>query len=264
LLLRDPPRLVRDGAGRFDALGAVLLVLALVALPLTINRLDAWDALPFGLVALAALAGFIAWELRTSQPILDLQVFRVPGFAAMTVANLAINLATFVVWLLVPYYLGRGGGVALGGAVLAASSLGIVIASPVGGRLLGRIAARRLAFAGALLSGLGLLLVGRWSADAGSIEMVLALLVQGIGLGLFQLACADIVTATIPRQDRGVAGSLVLVTRTVGIVGAASLMRLLFERLSERDGFLPAFHQCFGLAALLSLATAALLVVRRR
>jgi MFS family permease len=266
VLLRAPARAARDGDGRFDAPGAALLVLALVGLPLTINRLDGASALPVGLAALAALGGFVWRELRTPQPIIDLRVFRVPGFAAITAANLAINLAGFVVWLLVPYYLGRAGGtgVALGGVVLAASSLGIVIASQLGGRLLERVAARRLALAGALLSGLGLWLVGRWQSDAGLVEMLLGLLVQGIGLGLFQLACADSVTATIARQDRGVAGSLVLVTRTVGIVGAASLMRLVFETWSTRDGFLPAFHQCFDLAALLSLATAVLLVPHRR
>jgi MFS family permease len=265
VLLRDPPHLARAQAGRFDAPGAALLVLALVALPLTINRLDRASALPFGLAAAATFAGFVWWELRTAQPIIDLRVFRVPGFAAITAANVAINLAGFVIWLLVPYYLARGEGlgVALGGVVLAAASLGIVIASPIGGRLLGRIPAHRLALIGALLSALGLLLVARWGSDTSVAAMVTALLVQSVGLGLFQLACADSVTATIARQDRGVSGSLVLVTRTVGIVAAASLMRLLFETLSVRDGFLPAFHQCFGLAALLSLATVALLVARR-
>ena len=266
VLLRDPPQLARAPTGRFDAPGAVLLVLALLALPLTINRLDRASALPFGLAAVAGFAGFAWRELRTAHPIIDLRVFRGAGFAAITAANLTINLAGFVVWLLVPYYLARdaGPGVALGGAVLAAASLGVVIASPIGGRLLGRIAARRLALVGAALSALGLLLVGRWQDDTGALEMVLALLVQGVGLGLFQVACADSVTGTIARQDRGVSGSLVLVTRTVGIVAAASLMRLLFETLSMRDGFLPAFRACFDFAALLSLATVALLALRRR
>ena len=265
-LLRDPPRLARAEAGRFDAPGAVLLVLALVALSLTINRLDRASGLPFGLAAAAAFAGFAWWERRTAQPIIDLRVFRVPGFAAITAANVTINLAGFVVWLLVPYFLARGEGlgVALGGMVLASASLGVAIASPLGGRLLGRIPAHRLALAGTLASALGLLVVGRWDGGTSVAEMVLALLVQSLGLGLFQLACADSVTATIARQDRGVSGSLVLVTRTIGIVAAASLMRLLFETLSARDGFLSAFQESFMFAALLSLATAALLALGRR
>ena len=54
------------------------------------------------------------------------------------------------------------------------------------------------------------------------------------------LAYTDIVTATIPPQHRGVAGSLAMVTRTVGTVSAAALVMLLFARLEAGSGFLPA------------------------
>ena len=60
---------------------------------------------------------------------------------------------------------------------------------------------------------------------------VAGLVVQGVGLGLFQLAYSDIVTAALPLRDRGVAGSLVLLTRTLGTVTAASIVLMVFEIL---------------------------------
>ena len=89
-------------------------------------------------------------------------------------------------------------------------------------------------------------------------------MVQGVGLGLFQLAYSDIVTAALPLRDRGVAGSLVLLTRTLGTVTAASIVLMVFEILQQNHSFLEAFHRTFQLAALLAFAAAGLLAFSPR
>ena len=177
------------------------------------------------------------------------------------------NLAAFSVWLLVPYYLARVPGYALAesGAILAAAAAGAVLAGPIGGRLIGRhISAERLAIAGAAGIGAGLLLLSAWTEQTPTALRVAGLVVQGVGLGLFQLAYSDIVTAALPLRDRGVAGSLALLTRTLGTVGAASLVLMVFEILQARHGFLAAFQQTFQLAALLAFVTAGLLAFSSR
>jgi hypothetical protein len=63
--------------------------------------------------------------------------------------------------------------------------------------------------------------------------MALALLVQGLGLGVFQVVYADQVVATLPDSARGLSGSLTLVTRTVGIVGAAMVWLWLMALLQN-------------------------------
>jgi MFS family permease len=250
----------------FDVVGAGLLALALAALLLAVNRSRDFAAVPLGLIALAAFAGFVRQQARAAAPILDLGVFRLPGFALLNLANVLTNLAGFAVWLLVPYYLARltDFSLAASGAVLATASIGAVGASLVGGRLIGRIPAHRLALAGAALVGIGLVLVAGWERDTTVFGLVAALTVQGIGLGLFQIAYTDIVTASIPQQNRGVAGSLALVTRTVGIVGAAATVMVLFQSLEAAHGFIVAFQRSFELAALLPFAMVGLLVLRGR
>jgi MFS family permease len=267
LLLRGlPTSPVRPAAGRFDIAGAALLTSALVALLLALNHLGEPIALPLGVAALGLFAGFVRQEARSAAPMLDLAVFRRPGFVRLNVANVLTNLAGFAVWLLVPYFLVRatGFGLAANGAVLAAASAGTIIASPIGGRLIGRISAELLALAGALLAGIGLLLIGSWDRDVSALALIGALTVQGIGLGLFQIAYTDIVTAAMPRRDRGVAGSLALMTRTLGTVGAATLVLLLFQSLEPAAGFVVAFQRTFQLAAALPFAMAALLALPRR
>jgi MFS family permease len=254
----------RDGMReRFDLAGAAWLVSALVALLLTLNHVGDAVALPLGVAALVALAAFVRQEARVEQPIIDLGVFRVPGFAVLNLISVLVNLAAFAVWLLVPFYLTRAAGFvpAVGGGVLAASAIGTVLGSSAGGRLIGRVPARRVVLAGAGLIGVGLALVGTWRADTPTVVLVATLAVQGVGLGLFQIAYTEIVTATIPRRNRGVAGSLVMVTRTLGVIGAATMLGVLFQRLEVADGFLAAFQRSFWLAALLAVVMAGLVAV---
>ena len=99
---------------------------------------------------------------------------------------------------------------------------------------------------------IGLLLLGAWTEQTPTILRIAALVVQGVGLGLFQLAYSDIVTAALPLRDRGVAGSLVLLTRTLGTVTAASVVLMVFEILNMKYGFLEGFQKTFQFAALLA------------
>ena len=268
LLLRglpaQQPRLSRDP---FDIPGGIALALGLVTLLMALNRIREFSAVWLALVSAAAFAGFIFRQSRAARPIIDFEVFRLPGFAMLNLVSVLTNIAAFSVWLLVPYYLTRVTGYSLGesGAILAAGAAGAVLAAPIGGRLIGqRISAERLALAGALGIGAGLILLSAWTEQTPTALRVAGLVVQGIGLGLFQLAYTDIVTAALPLADRGVAGSLALLTRTLGTVAAASIVLMVFEILHAQHGFFDAFQQTFLLAALLALGSAGLLALSLR
>jgi EmrB/QacA subfamily drug resistance transporter len=267
LLYDLPPRSRPAALERFDLPGAFLLVLTLVAMLLALSRVrEPAVALPLALLALAAFAGFVRQEMRVEKPILDLGVFALPGFAALNLANALTNLGGFAVWLLVPFYLARATDLSVlaSGAVLAVASLGAIVASPIAGRLIGRIAPELLALAGAAMVGAGLALVAASGREAGLVLLVPALFVQGLGLGLFQVAYTDIVTGSMPLRSRGVAGSLSLATRTIGNVGAAGLVMALFQALEPEQDFFAAFRLTFAFAALLPFAMAALLALRSR
>jgi hypothetical protein len=81
---------------------------------------------------------------------------------------------------------------------------------------------------------LGLALIGALPMAHAWPWMALALLLQGLGLGLFQIVYADKVVATLSDSARGLSGSLTLVTRTVGIVAAALIWLWLMELLQNQ------------------------------
>jgi len=265
LFLRGMPTSAPHPASeRFDIAGSIALTLGLVTMLMTLNRLREFTAIWLGLLSILAFAGFIFRQSRTKHPIIAVEILKLPGFALLNLISVLANLVAFSVWLLVPYYLARIPAYTLteSGAVLAAGAAGAVLAAPIGGRLIGpRISAERLAVAGAAAIGAGLLLLGAWTEQTPTVLRVAGLIIQGVGLGLFQLAYSDIVTAALPLRDRGVAGSLALLTRTLGTVAAASVVLMLFEILQIRHGFFEAFHQTFQIAALLAFVAAGLLTL---
>jgi MFS family permease len=267
LLLRGLPASPPRPSDRFDIPGGIALIVGLVTMLMALNRIGEFSAVWLGLLSALAFAGFVLREQRAERPIIALEILKLPGFALLNLVSVLANVAAFSVWLLVPYYLARVPFYSLteSGAILASAAAGAVLAAPIGGRVIGRhVSAERLAIIGAAGIGAGLLLLGAWTEQTSTILRVAGLIVQGLGLGLFQLAYSDIVTAALPLRDRGVAGSLVLLTRTLGTVSAASVVLMVFEILQTKFGFLEAFHQTFQLAALLAFVSAGLLVISQR
>jgi MFS family permease len=142
-------------------------------------------------------------------------------------------LATFSVMLFVPYFFARFTllPLPLAGAVLAAGFVAMAGSAPMAGWLVARFSPGRIGPLGPLLTGAGLALVGSWGPDTEALVMVACLALHGLGLGLFQVAYMELVMAELPRSDRGVAGSLSMLTRTVGVVTGAAVLTLFFQAI---------------------------------
>jgi MFS family permease len=258
----------------FDWTGAFLLVTWLSALLLAAARPEmARGEIVAGVLAvlgLGTLWAFLVHEARHPDPIIRPALFRERTFLVLNLSSIAVNLAGFAVMLLVPFHLARTAGLeaGIGGLVLGANASGVVVGSWAAGRLASKTGSATLAITGTLISVAGLALVSTWTRDTAPVAMAGCLLAQGFGLGLFQVAYADRVLATLPQADRGVAGSLTLVTRTIGIVGAAAGLTALSRHLEAKgaaaqagEAALAAFQQTFGLvAAGLAVGLAAVLI----
>ena len=269
-----------DSRRRFDWLGAgllafwmstLLLALALAQMPGVGLEVPA----VLGVAGLAALIAFVRHQAGFDEPILRPALFRDLDFTLLNLMSLAVNFVTFSVLLLVPYHLAQilRLSAALGGIVLAVSAVGMILGSALAGRLAAGAGQRRVAFAGVVLVIAGTGVTGVSAAPAALGVMVTALLCQGIGLGLFQVAYTDAVTAALPLRDRGVAGSLAMVSRTLGTVASATVLSALFQQaqqaalargLAADTAFAAGFEAAFTTAAAFLLAALLLTLLRRR
>lgn len=223
---------------------------------------DAGPFLPAVLAAAAVVvfAVFIRHERRHPEPIIRPSLFRNVDFAVMNILSIVVNFAAFSIMLLVPYYLTRARGLdaVSGGVVLALANIGTVFGSWFAGGATKRMAVGRVAMAGIALSLVGLAGIVLLAREASILPVAVALLIQGVGVGLFHVAYADLVLSGLPLADRGVAGSLSMVTRTMGIVAGATahaaVQRFaenaaLAKGLPPSDAFLAGFEAAFAVAA---------------
>jgi MFS family permease len=168
-----------------------------------------------------------------------------------TLLYVLANLAGFSILLLTPYYLANVLRLssAMTGLVLALAFAGSLSGAPLSAFLVRRIGQRPTVFAGIVLVGLALLPLGYTGPAAGLVGVGLLLIFEGIGQGLLAVAYTDMATATLPPRDRGVAGSLAQLTRTVGIVSGASVLTALHAwgaaGLSGQQAFMAGYRFAF-------------------
>ena len=232
--LPEPPQ-DRPLKPRFDYLGALLLTLSLASLVLLINMARRSDAttgslLFFGAVLLVCVWSFVRHESRFAQPILHIRYLSNPAFGGLQLASVGLNLCGFSIFLLLPFALDtyfQASSWTIG-VTLAVSPLGAVAAGLLGARFGAAWSAAALMSIGLMTSATGLVLLGVTISMRSLPLIALALLACGMGIGFFQIGYMDKTTATLPPAERGVAGSLLNVTRVVGaVIGAASITWLL-------------------------------------
>lgn len=202
-------------------------------------------------------------------------LIRDPAFLLPNLAGVIVHFVAFAVPLLVPYYLARIGGYTPfeSGAVLALSPVGVVCGSALAAKAVRRLGARKAALLGGALLAAGTAAIALWP-KAPWLPLILAsLALHGTGLGIFNVAYTDIVVAALPRGERGVAGSLTMVTRTVGVMSAAAALTALLETVessrtaagtAEPAAFADAFTVVFLCTASLLAASFGLGALRRR
>jgi MFS family permease len=263
----------------FDVVGMTMLAssTALLLLAPAIMRADAlvWPALPLALGGSILMFAFLVRQRASATPFLPRAVVRDPGFVIPNLAAVVVQATSFSIPLVLPFYLTRMGGwePLANGALIATWAAGALGGSGIAPRLVRMLGVRRAAFSGGVLVALGLACIAPWPAEPQVVPMLACLVVQGVGIGLYQVAYSDIVVAALPMSQRGVAGSLTMVTRTIGIVLGVSLLTWLVQRVEAAGlargadagaAFMAAFEAVFSAAAAVAAGTFALSALRRQ
>jgi len=260
-----PDRQAERRKGKFDFVGALLLAFGLGALMLALNHLTGRGSygVSIGTASIAALILFIWREIRSEEPIIPMATFSQWDFTILNIFNCLVMLVGFAPYLIVPYFLVRATefSLAAGGIILAISAVGQAIAAPIGGWLLSwhrvSISAGPIALLSSFLVALATIAMGTWTENVEFISMAIPMFIQGLGLGLFQLCILDVAAQRLEVRDRGVAGSLVQVSRTLGVILGATCLSLIFVEMREAlggnnthemYGFLLAYRYTFFIA----------------
>jgi hypothetical protein len=208
---------------RVDVVGPVLLVaalgLVLVGLVGTRSGLSTPGVVAFLALGIGLLVVFVAVEARLAVPLVDLSLFRVPGFVAASLGALVTGAAVVGPTSFLATVLQRALGdglltVAL--LVLAWSAVSTVTALSV--RWLPPVDGRLLLAGGLAVSAVGLAALAVLQPDGSSLRVLPGLVVLGIGYGAANASLGREAVAHVPAE-RAAMGSGA--NNTARYVGAA-------------------------------------------
>jgi EmrB/QacA subfamily drug resistance transporter len=230
---------------KLDILGTVSLTASCTFLLLAlIEGPGAWgwtDPRTLALIAgtVIGLVVFLWQERRAPEPMLPLDLFHNRLIAVSSVGNALLGALLFAITAYIPMF-GQGvlGGTAVdAGTILAPILIGWPIASAIAGRFLLRIGYRTMTLGGAALIVLGCLPLAFTGPGTGRTEIMILMMIIGLGLGFVSMPYMLGVQNAVPWHRRGVATSSVQFFRNIGgAVAVAALGALLNARFQAVAG----------------------------
>jgi EmrB/QacA subfamily drug resistance transporter len=228
--------------GRFDVPGALLSVGALVSLIYALIEapdtgwLDPTILGAFGL-ALALGAAFVAWELRTASPMLDLSLFRNPRFS---IGSLSISFASFslfgAIFVMTQFLqFAKDYSPLEAGAAMVPLAFGLMLGAMRATKAAAVVGTKRVVAGG--LIGLGTVLSTTllWTSDMPYWPIGLWFFFGALSMGCIMGPATSSVMGAAPKEKAGVASAMNDVTRQVGgSLGTAVIGSLITSLYSSR------------------------------
>jgi MFS family permease len=273
------PEAPGERRGRLDVPGSLILSAALVALilPLEEGSTWGWTSPPvIGLLLGSAVLfiAFMAFERRVAEPVVDLASLRRRPIVLTDLASVAFGFALFASFLGTANFVeapkatgyGFGSSLVVGGLTLLPSGLGMLLFSPVAGRMLGRIGAGPTLACGALAVALGYLLR---IVDSGHLASIfVSATIVGVGTGIGYAAMPTLINANTPPSEIAAANGLNSLSRAVGSSLAAAIGNsILTSNVLLVDGVeypsLTAYRWLFAVCAVAGVVAAGLISLLR-
>jgi EmrB/QacA subfamily drug resistance transporter len=252
LTLRYIPESKAPRARKFDPVGQVLMIVLFASLTYGIIEAPSrgWSSplivLVFTLAA-AALAGFVYYEPRRKEPLVDLRFFRSIPFAAATVTAVAAFATLGGFLFLNTLYLQDVRGLSALHAGLDTLPMAVMtmVASPISGRIVGSRGARiPLVTAGVALTA-ACIMLAQMTPTTPFTWLFVAYVVFGLGFGVVNAPITNAAVSGMPRAQAGVASAIASTSRQLGAtLGVAVVGALVTSKVSTSasSGFAEATH----------------------
>jgi DHA2 family multidrug resistance protein len=237
-------RLVRPEATRtvrFDWIGALLLATGVGSLQTLLDRGNQENWLHSSLIvtlAGASVLGLVAFVLRSlsrSDSVLQLHLLKDRNLALASLMMAVFGMGLFGTIALQPLMLERlfDYPAQTTGLVMAPRGLSSALGMFMVSRLINRLGAPRLVFAGLVLAASGTWLMTRYTLDLSIGWFVWPSVLQGLGMGMIFVPLSTLVYETLPPSATDQGSAIFNLARTVGSSMGISIAATVLTRMTQ-------------------------------
>jgi EmrB/QacA subfamily drug resistance transporter len=214
-------------AGRVNWLAVAVMSIGMSLLLIGIAQTTSWgwgSARSLALM-LGGVAGIVLWvavEVRSGQPLVDMSMMRIRGVWTTNLAAFLIGGGMYSSFIVFPQFaqlpkstgFGFGASVVVSSLYLLPAALGMGLLGSFAGRVARRYGSRSALIAGSAITGLGFL----WSAvqHQHPYDILISCAALGVGIGLAFSALGNLIVGAVEPHQTGVASGMNTVMRTLG------------------------------------------------
>jgi DHA2 family multidrug resistance protein len=238
LFIFDPPYIKETGR-RVDYWGIGMLAVGIGALQFVLDKgqQDDWFSssliTTLAIVSAVTLIALVFHELYTTDPIVDLRVFKVRSYAVGVFLMAVVGFVLYGSMVILPVMLQTllGYPPLQAGIAMAPRGVGAFFMMPITGLIIGRFDPRKLLATGLTIGAFTLLWLSQLNLQAGYWDIFWPQLLQGAGMSLLFVPLTTVAMDAIPRERMGNATSLFNLMRNVGgSIGIAMTGTMLSRR----------------------------------
>lgn len=239
----------REAEGeRFDVTGSITYAIAIALFIYGFSSLPDVLGIILLVLGIAGLFFFARWETRTPSPVFDLSLFK--ENKVFFFSNLAVfisYIATFAISFLLSLYLQEIKELTpdRAGLVLITASVLMAFFTPISGRVSDRIEPRLVASVGMSLNCVALFLLVFINAATPIWYIVLALAVNGLGIGIFASPNTNAIMGSVAKKSLGVAAGTLGTMRTAGMMVSMGIIMILFSLYIGEAEIIPEYYPEF-------------------
>lgn len=246
---------------KFDLLGSIILIIALVAVIYGVTILSTLQGILIFIAGLALFGLFVYVEMRTKSPVVNINLFRQNRvFAFSNISTLLNYMATYAVSMLLSLYLQKIKGldsVTAGLTLLVQPALQVIVA-PLAGRLSDKVKPQMVSAAGMVLTTVALIMFAFLENDTPIIYVIICQIIIGLGFGTFASPNTNAIMGSVDKKYLGIASAVVGTMRTMGQMISQGIIALMFaifigQELISPPNY-PAFLQSIRLIFFISAA----------
>lgn len=229
-VLKFPVIPISETVCKFDILGMIILMLTLTCyvLGVTLAEEQGFSRLILMLLSLAIIGIilFIFLEKNSKAPLIDLGIFKEVLFSSSLIISVIIYTVITGTILILPFYLqqGKGYSTAISGLLISAGPLGCAIFTPISGKIAKKIGNFATMTLGIIAFTIGIFLMSTLNENSSAVYFAIIFFLFDGSLALFQTPNNASIISLAKPDKRGLASSLLNLSRTMGQTTGAAVI----------------------------------------